>query len=253
MLVFAAVSTLAFIVVGSFVGLRILLRARRTRGFPEIMLGAGLFSFAGVAQPCLLLSAALGSNGEQSAIAIVLVLASNLATAFTAIALLLFSWRTFRPEAPWGAVIVAAGSATALLGCVGTSFVTLTGDIVAAPAEAGRWIAASSISYAIAFGWTGIESIAYWIKLRRRARIGLVDPVLSNRFALWGVGCAIAFGIDVVLGVLALSGTDFLREAAPRLLISTSGMVNAIVWFLSFTPPESYARWIASRTVPASA
>ena len=35
--------------------------------------------------------------------------------------------------------------------------------------------------------WTSVESLTWWRRMHRRVALGLADPVVANRFFLWGV------------------------------------------------------------------
>ena len=242
---FAVLSTLLFITAGTLVGVRLLVRAARLRTVPEAALGVALFSFATVAQPSVIAAGLLSARAPDAALGLALL--GNAAAVVSVTALFAFTWRVFRADARWAMVLAVLGSCVAVFAGAGTWRLLLGSGSEVAPAESGPWTALTSVSFAMAFGWAGIEALGYWVRARRRARIGLADPVVANRFALWGTGSTIALVLDVALGVLALSGADFARDALPRLLISVSGLANAIVWFLSFTPPAAYARWIAAR------
>jgi hypothetical protein len=239
---FVALSTLIFICVGTAVGVRIVLRSRLDRSLPELAVGAALIAFAGVTQPFAVLRVALTGQIPISA-SIFLQLVVTAGSAFTVVALYVFTWRVFRPEARWAALLFAGGSALGLWACAGMAAISFY-DAAVTPALMGQWIALSALSYAICFGWAALESLTYYVRLRRRLRLGLADPLLVNRFLLWGGACAFAFVIDGALMVMALGTTDFNRDPAPRLLVSASGLTNALAWFLGFTPPAWYVRWV---------
>jgi hypothetical protein len=239
---FVALSTAIFICVGTAVGVRIVLRSRLDHSLPELAVGSALIAFAGISQPFAVLRVALA--GEiPIGLSIFLQLVTTGASSFTVVALYVFTWRVFRPEARWAALLFAVGSALGLWAGAGMAAISFY-DAAVTPALMGRWIALSALSYAICFGWAAVESLRYHARLRRRLRLGLADPLLVNRFLLWGGACAFGFAIDVVLMAMALGTTDFNRDAAPRLLVSASGLANAVAWFLGFTPPSWYVRWM---------
>ena len=247
---FVALSTLIFIVVGTAVGVRILLRSRLDHSLPELAVGAALIAFASVSQPLSVLRVALAGQIPIGA-SVALQLVATAASAFTVLALYVFTWRVFRPESRWAALLFAGGSALGLWAGVGTAAISYF-DATVSPSLVGRWIALSALSYAICFGWAAIESLTYYVRLRRRLRLGLADPLLVNRFLLWGGACAFAFVIDGVLLAMALGGTDFNTDPTVRLLVSASGLTNAVAWFLGFTPPRWYVRWMGA-SEPAAA
>lgn len=246
---FVALSTLIFICMGTAVGVRIVRRARVDRSLPELAVGAALLAFAGVSQPLSVLRVALVGQIPFGA-SIALQLVATGASAFTVVALYVFTWRVFRPESRWAALLFAMGSALGLwagAAMAATSFY----DAAVTPGLAGPWIALSALSYAVCFGWAGIESLTYHARLRKRLRLGLADPLLVNRFLLWGGACSFAFVIDLILMAMALRGVDFNRDGVVRLLVSASGLANAVAWFLGFTPPAWYVRWVAGeKTAP---
>jgi hypothetical protein len=248
---FVAASNLLFIAAGSAVGVRLLARARRLRAFPEEALGTGLVSFAGVAQPCTIAGSLAGASHPEWKAAF--SIATAVFSALAVVAVFAFTWRVFRPRERWALGLAGAGSALAIaaaIGLVRLAFVRL--DPAHATAPSASWVALMTVGFALAFGWTSAESLSYWERLRRRVRVGLGDAVVANRFALWGTGCAIGFAIELGLAGLAIGGASFSTNALPRLLISVTGLVNAAVWFLSFTPPAAYARWIERRAAAAA-
>ena len=65
------------------------------------------------------------------------------------------------------------------------------------------------------------------------------DPPDDRRHPAFG------FAIDVVLLTMAIRGVDFNVDRTARLLVSASGLTNAVAWFLGFTPPAWYVRWVS--------
>jgi hypothetical protein len=112
----------------------------------------------------------------------------------------------------------------------------------------------------LVFVWMAVESFRYWTLLRRRLRLGLADPLVTNRFLLWA---AWAFSI-VLLGLsdpgariwyFAASGTTELwvpEAGRPIVLVviagtSVLGIGAAITLFLTFFPTAAFQRWVAAR------
>ena len=107
--------------------------------------------------------------------------------------------------------------------------------------------------------WLTVESFLYWSQLRRRAKVGLADPLLVNRFLLWGVwaGTMSAMQLsDPVSRVWywAIAGTtdtwimDVGRPIIVSMILVASllGAITASTLFLTFFPTRGYRRWIAS-------
>ena len=234
---FVGLSSLIFVVVGTAVGVRILLRARANRSLPELAIGIALVSFAGVTQAFSIARVALEDRIGPGA-TIALQLGATAGSSLALLGLYVFTWRVFRPEARWAVLLFAGGSALGLWAGAAMAAVSFYA-VGAPPVLTGGWIALAALSYAICFGWGAVESLLY----HGRLRLGLADPLLVNRFLLWGSACSIAFVIDVALMALALQHVDFNHAPLPKLLVSASGLVNAAAWYLGFTPPAWYVRW----------
>jgi hypothetical protein len=248
---FVGLSSLIFVVVGTAVGMRILLRARADRSLPELAIGIALVSFAGITQTFSIARVALEDRMGPGA-TIALQLGATAGSSLALLGLYVFTWRVFRPDARWAVLLFAGGSALGLWAGAAMAAVSFYA-VGVPPVLTGGWIALSALSYAICFGWGAVESLLYHGRLRLRLRLGLADPLLVNRFLLWGSACSIAFAIDVALMALAIQHVDFNHAPLPKLLVSASGLVNAVAWYLGFTPPAWYVRWArAGAAAPSS-
>ena len=82
----------------------------------------------------------------------------------------------------------------------------------------------------------------YWRLMRRR--LGLGDPLVADRFALWGVGIGLGS-----LGILAGAASTVFGWFVPVLaqhadfVISLLGLAAAALLLLAFMPPQAYVRW----------
>jgi hypothetical protein len=95
--------------------------------------------------------------------------------------------------------------------------------------------------------WTAFESLRYWSLLRRRLALGLADPVVTNRFLLWGLVGVFSFLSVVGPTLAALAGVDSGESAFMRLTTALAGLVCSAALLLAFTPPEAYTRWLRER------
>jgi len=239
----ALVATLVFIAVSFFVGIRLLAIAARTRGLPELTLGLALFLIVGVGYPVSLAARAL-LLGESPGIAgrVLLPLASVLMNVGWA-AVWVFTWRVFRPEATWARLLASAAIALLLL-LAGASVSRAVAEPKAARLLAPTLTGNATLLLAQAcYMWTAFESLRYWTLLRRRLALGLADPVVANRFLLWGV--------VAVLSALSLAGPTFasLVGAPPdtpffRLTSAVAGLGCSTALALAFLPPRAYLRWV---------
>jgi hypothetical protein len=242
MWIVAMLGTAAFVVVGALVGARVLRLAWRTRKLPELCVGGALFLFAGVGQPLVVASRPLGAAyGHEArlaalALAIVAIVGSILGN-------LVFTRKVFRPGSRlaragvWALTAAGGGSGLAVLVSVPETL-----GLVTAGMRLG--IAGLSVVFALGMAWTAWESLHYHLQLRRRLALGLADPVVANRFLLWGGGCGGACLASLAMVACAAAGLQVAVHPVPLLTTAASGTGIAICWYLAFLPPERYLRWI---------
>jgi hypothetical protein len=85
--------------------------------------------------------------------------------------------------------------------------------------------------------------------MRRRVRLGLGDPVVANRFLLWGIGAGAA-GLGSFIGVAGQLATGAAGTQSSWSMLSSSchGLIAAIALWLAFVPPGFYRRFIEKRS-----
>jgi hypothetical protein len=254
--ILAAVGHGLFILASTAIAVRLLLLWRRTRQWPELLIGSGLLMPGAVTLPCAAL-AGLGSAtvGEIH----IPVLAVGLFGAAAGIALVMaFTWRVFRPASRVAAAF-ALGTGTAAF-VTATLFVhaLATAPADAAPAEVHRAYGLGIMGlFQIWYAWMAIEALGEWQRARRRFALGLSDPVVVNRFGLWGsLGVVQLFNGAVSIAFEA-SGHGMMTEPLPALWIAVVGLVTGALMLLTFVPPTRYREWVrakhAHRVATASA
>jgi hypothetical protein len=236
-------SILLCAVVGTLVGLKLLRIAAHSRKFPELAVGVALFTYAAVSQPAVLVYQGLGeetSLGLRMAIVVLRVLAFYV----TLVGLSLFTWQVFGAESRWRQVLVAG--------------VAVTGLITSATSIWATWLQLSANvpvplhgrlgmvpHYVFTFGWVSLESLHYYALMRKRRALGLADPVVTNRFFVWGAGEGVASLVVLALLVAMLRrGEITASDPFVSWFVTLAGLVNALVWWLTFTPPRAYLRLI---------
>lgn len=243
----ALAATLLFIGVAFVVGLRLLVMARRTRGLPELTLGLALFLIVGVGYP-LTLAARVVLLGQSPGIAgrVLLPLGGALMNVGWA-AIWVFTWRVFRPEATWARVLASGAIAALLLlaGVTGSRAIAVEDpSVLVRPHVSGNLTLLLALA---SYVWTAAESLRYWALLRRRLALGLADPVVTNRFLLWGLVSVFSF-LSLVGPTLGnLAGIDVAENAVMRLTTAVAGLVCSAALALAFTPPAAYTRWVRDR------
>jgi hypothetical protein len=240
--IFALVSFLAAVVVGTTVGSRLLLLARRTRKLPELALGTACLAIA-LGGVFLFPPFYFASTWPEWAVFASLI-GSNLVNGVAALAICLLTWRVFRPGRFWAAAATTTISLVLLVAMVAQ---ILRGDAVPCWAllpenHVFMWLRVA------AFLWAGFESLRYAGMMRRQARVGLGDPVVTAQIQLWGVA-TLAVGTMLALWALAphLGHASVQEWPAGAFLANALGLVGAGSVHLAFLPPLAWRRWIEGR------
>lgn len=243
-----AIGFVAFMVSSLVIGVRLLVLWHRTRRLPELLIACGIL---GIGPVGFAFTLGAKSSGETlPALASACFAAALLSTAGGAFATAIFNWRVFRPDVPALPLLVGAVAlafvAAFLWEAVATGF--------ADPNAAGYGFRLQTTLSTAILLWGAAESLRYFTMMRRRARLGLADPLVTNRFLLWGFGIGAA-GVGSAISVTAqlVTGQHFL--AVPWLTISNSlhGLTAAVLMWVAFIPPGFYRRFIESRSRQAAA
>lgn len=238
----AAAAIGALIGASILVAVRLLLLHRRTGAWPELLLGGMLLLSVGVGYPLHIAAQRLGEDGSDAFLAV-----ADLAVAVGFSLLYLFTWRVFRPQATWARVLAVAGVATqlgkALYRCVQTYGPGVIDVMELPPGD----ILLQTGPVIVAYLWTAAESFRCYGAMRRRARLGLADVVVTDRFLLWGVMASNATS-GVVLNTWAVvMRVDVFGSPWILLVSSITGLAQAACLVLAFLPPRAYLSWVRAR------
>jgi hypothetical protein len=258
-LVLTGIVTALNLMLSLVVGLRLLARAARG-GWPTPELSLAIYflvsAFLGT-PPQVVVYGGMGDPrlAVPDPLARGLLAFAVLAMAIGACAAYVFTWKTFQPDRTWARALVVAGCACVTLGyaieAVREGFAPV---MFAGPGHWIGWAGRTAAVLGIAF-----ESFRYWRKLRRRLRLGLADPVVTNRFLLWAVWAACAtltYVADLASRTLywLIFGTilpvpEYLDVmVAPTIAVTmVLGAVSAMMLFLTFFPTPAYLRWVEAR------
>ncbi len=229
-----------FALVSATVAFRLFLLGLKNRALPELALGSGILGIAFIGLPCCVL-------GRYPTL-----FNTTLGNAFFALGFavicgcielfFVFSWCVFRRDS---ALVKAFVSLTGFV--VAFVYVGLirAGDRdVATLAEQQvytlPWGVATVALLTLAFGWSGLESIHHWRLQRRRALIGLSNPIVRNRFLLWGIGGLSTAILTLTILAFMLAKILILRDPLALGLISLIGNVASVSWYFSFLAPRWY-------------
>ena len=237
----AALGGGSFILASLIVGGRLLLLWRQTRALPELCMGMGLFLMGGVGYP-LMIAAQLATTLPDGLRAS-LVGANLLCNTIGHCCLAIFTWRVFRSEARWAlGLMIAIASALVL----GTAYQALVRTLLAVANGQPIWPWLLLVGVANLL-WAGVESFVYLSAMRRRAKLGLADPVLVDRMRLWAVAITSAAITAAVAVAFESRGVNIAASALGVALIAPLGLITAGALWLAFLPPRRYTRWIAAR------
>lgn len=259
MLVLTGLVTALNLLLSLVVGLRLLVRAARG-GWPAPELSLTIYflvsAFLGT-PPQVVVYGGMGDPrmAVPDALARALLAFAVLAMAIGAGAAYVFTWKTFQPDRLWAKAIVVAGCACLALGyaieAVREGFAPV---MFAGPGHWIGWAGRTAAALGIAF-----ESFRYWRMLRRRLRLGLADPVVTNRFLLWAVWATCAtlnFVADLASRTLYWVVFDTIEPVPEYLAVMVEptiaitmvlGAVSAVTLFLTFFPTPAYLRWVEAR------
>lgn len=244
MQILTGLATIAFCVVGAVVGARLVVLWRRTRGFPELVVGIALFLIGAVGYPLAMIGGIPGAVSPRAGIA--MVTASTFVIDFAFVLVATFTWSVFRRASTWGRALLGAlalgyaGHAIGVL-LVSPSLTTATELMTAAPRV---MLAGQGLNF-VTFGWTAVEGYAYWWKLRKRVAIGLGDPVVANRFLLWALSGSGSLFTNLISWWVMFQGIDFFQHQGSQAIVGFVSMLVCVCQYLAFLPPRFYVARLA--------
>ena len=167
-----------------------------------------------------------------------------------------FTQRVFRPRS---ALARRAVTATGLLlAFAWIAFGVTEGFAVGIVNGWAYWLGFAVREAAIV--WLAVESLRYWGRVRRRLAVGLADPILVNRFLLWGIWAATVSVMQMTDPASRLcywwmtgDAVTYHAEVAGRLTLTTLaatallGTIAACALLLTFHPTAAYRRWLLAR------
>jgi hypothetical protein len=234
---------LLFIVASAIVAVRLLLLYRRLKQPPELLLGlayllAGTLGWGGLLVGTLTTPQGQHlTEGYQAWSAVVGDLGS--------LCFYLFVWYVFRRQS---VVAKAALGLAVLVFAVSIGCDTIMRGVTFGPPP-GRWTTlAGAGARSAVFAWMALEAFSSYFAFRRRARVGLGNPLVANRLFLWGVSAVSALILATTatgLYVIASDEVDAtLKQNQASGLYGVLAAVSAVALWLAFFPPKAYERWV---------
>jgi hypothetical protein len=212
--------------------------ARRTQQAPERILGITFLLF-GVSYLFYETPYALDNEALVVPFSLVGRLLWNASVVTTAA----FTREVFHREKPWAGPLF--WSVVVLL-VAGLAISVQQGDLegMAPIGNPGFWF--EWVGQLIPFVWVVAAALTEYVSARRRARVGLANPLVANRYLLFaGFGLAqigtIVLMIPMYIAYETLDGA--LADWMDQLMGSIEMLTIAIIW-LAFFPPRIYRVWI---------
>ena len=221
----------------SLLSLRLFRLASRTRQLPEALVG-GYFLLVPFG-----ISLAIRVDRFSPELAPWARAGANALFTLGGVALLLFAWLVFRRDARWARMLAWGGS-------LGVLALWVAGFPLGAYQTGANFFLLLPV-YA-SYLWVFLESLRYWTLLRRRLRLGLADPVVTNRFLLFAIwtGGVVAITLLGLVGALVQLQNGSFRDGGglgdPVLLGITRllALPIAVAIWLTFLPPRRYHAWL---------
>jgi hypothetical protein len=240
MLQLLGVGLLVMIIADGVVGVRLVMLARLTRQLPEFFFGLSFLSLGVVGYPLSIIARKAAMAGTPIP---ELLPTALLFQDLASLAMFVATWQTFRPadrwprHAVWVGMVVFAAS--------------LIGDSVVAGAwifrDGGVWYELGFWARAGAFFWGAAEAGRYYNIMSRRLKLGLADPVVTDRFRLWTIS-SYAICSAFLIFYMGRLWADNVATSVPVLVAtSLAGLVAGLTVWLAFVPPDSYVRRVRER------
>lgn len=238
-----AIGFITFLVSSLVIGVRLLVLWNRTRQLPELLIACGILGIGPIGFAFTLVGTS--SSETLPALVPICLAAALFSTSAGAFAAAIFNWQVFRPDAAWLRPVLGVVAALFFASLVHEAISTGFSD---ATAVGSGFRPHSVLSTAILL-WGAAESLRYFTMMRRRAKLGLADPLVTNRFLLWGLGIGAA-GVGSAISVTACAITGQHMLAIPWVTVSNSfhGFTAAVLMWVAFIPPGIYRRFVESRS-----
>jgi len=234
-----AVGTL--FVVWIVTGVRLIRLALQTGRSPELLLGLALLLQAGIGYPVSVLAPYAGDAAP-----LVWLVSSSCTNAGMGL-LFAFTAHVFHGNARWAWMIVGAAAVLLLIQTAGHVIGQSAADPAARADALLVWGAGSLALSGLSWGWTGFEALRYHAQLRKRAALGLADPVVVNRMLLWGLMGTIALACVLVDALILYTADETARTVLLPLATASAGLLVSACMILAFWPPPAYLARLRAR------
>ena len=236
--IFGQIGGGAFTVVCFVVGLRLLGLAARTRQLPELLIGGSMLLLAGLGYP--LSAVAREAHGLSDAVRSGLGALAGVLAGVGLVANTAFTWVLFRRRDAWAQAAL----------WVNALFVA---GLFAAQSRAGDWTHGVifwgwlPFGITLSYGWCFVECARYHGLLRRRLRIGLADPIVTDRFGLYAAATGMAVLTNSIGQLYWWLRVEMLTDEIGAFLLLVLGSGSTVLMWLAFLPPRAYLERVRAR------
>jgi hypothetical protein len=228
----------------------LLVRAQRARDPLQALLGLQLLLAMGVGYLLLAAAAVLDRFAPERSVAGIAALmgVGYLSTIVGLIATLVFNHRVFRAGRAFGHAMVWSIGGLMVIGWLAFGVVERFD-----PGFRGTWFFIMLYGIVAANLWVAWEPLRYWVGARRRLALGLADPLVVDRFLLWGLGSlartTMALSGPIADRVMPMLGADSQLLVSALVLCAASGLglFASISYWLTFFPTRAYVRFVERR------
>jgi len=224
-------------------GIRLVLLSIRTAEIPERLLGAS-FILLGVSG--ILYS--LPDIQLFSAFETPIFFAARVAYLPSCMLVALFTARVFRPDARWAKGLVRGVAAMVVVGVGGSA---ADGDWEGFSLSS-VWFWFEWVGQLIPFVWVALAALTEYVSARRRARVGLSNALVSNRYLLFGCFGLVQLATVVLLVPMYIAyETDngAFADWMDQSMGSLEMLTIAMIW-LAFFPLALYRSWVERAAAP---
>ena len=235
---FGLTGVVTYSAVGLVVGLRLLRLARRTREWPERLIGSAFLAGSTLGYPTLVAADRLRTVAPDPAL--ILFCAGWTGLVVSAVCLLAFWQRVYHPDRLAARRTFLVGSVFLVISLFGLVLTQSAG----AQASTNAWYLPGLVAQGTAYALNGWASARYWQMLRRRLSLGLVDPIVVTRILLWSTA-AWVITLQYLYSTLfvVMTGESSVSGFGVA-LVSSLGLIAAGTILLAFFPPRSYLLWL---------
>jgi hypothetical protein len=220
------------------VGIDLVRRSSETRGLPELFLGLA-FVFNGLSYFFADWPIIAGNEAILNEFSYI----GRIFAALCALTIAAFTWRVFRAETRWSKWIFWADAGLLLAG-------------LAIAAIEGDWEGTRPLTYTgfwfewiggvVPFIWLAAESLHAYSRSRRKVRLGLGDPIVSNRFLLIGLyGVLASCTYPIFLWMYIIYERHGSWSDPWSAFVGTVEVLSLAALWISFAAPAFYRRWIS--------